>query len=51
MVYIPEEVFILTPRRLNHSAKVTTKKEITRIQVPSANTVGSFVGNRSWPQM
>lgn len=48
---IPENILSWTPRRLSHLAKATTTKEAARMQVPSASTLGSLAGKRSWLQM
>ena len=48
IIYTPEVVLTWTPRRRNHSAKLTSTNEATRIQAPSANTLGSLLGKRNW---
>ena len=37
--------------RLIHSARTINNAEARRMQAPSARTLGSFLGNRSWLQM
>src|SRR5690606_38867024 len=40
-----------TPRRRMRSARITTRNETARMQLPSASTPGSRLGKRSWLQM
>ena len=51
IIYTPEDVLTWTPRRRNHSAKLTSTNDAMRIQAPSAKTLGSLDGKRNWLHM